>query len=94
MYAPRIDDCWAGMRDNIDPTRKYQDEHVFSYGTCFMVYRTDGAIDFPLSGQVINDTLTRMLKECCCDARGYNHRGSFGTGNCDQCHVTVDYQDP
>lgn len=52
-----------------------------------MEYRTNDAGDQDLDGDTIRKTAEKILDSC----EGNN--GSYGTDNCDECHVTINYRD-
>lgn len=70
----------------IDITWDYKDQDEFSPGTCMIKYRTDGHGPQKVSGQVIRDTAARIMDKC------EGGHGSMGTGNCETCHVTMNYR--
>lgn len=74
----------------IKPNDKYTDGYEFSHGDCMVQYRTGGSGPQPLLGEVILKTANAILDDCM-DMSGTSH-GSFGTGNCDKCHVTINYR--
>ncbi|RDW93603.1 uncharacterized protein DSM5745_00925 [Aspergillus mulundensis] len=83
--SPSITDCQAALR-NIDTSATYNDQSQFSVGNCYMIYATNDAGEQPVSGQVLYDTAKSILDTC------GHHKGSYGTNNCDSCHVTVNYR--
>ncbi|KAL8761526.1 MAG: hypothetical protein Q9184_002346, partial [Pyrenodesmia sp. 2 TL-2023] len=80
---PRLPDCHYGLLA-IDPLATYEDRQEFSPGHCMIQYRTDGTGPHPISGAIIRDTAQAIMEKC------DKHKGSFGTGNCEKCHVTPD----
>ncbi|KAL1301834.1 hypothetical protein AAFC00_006019 [Neodothiora populina] len=85
--SPDINDCYAAL-DNIDVGANYEDQAEFSTGSCYLVYATNGSGPQPVSGQTVHDIASNILAQC------GHHKGSFGTGKCDACHVTVNYRSP
>ena len=83
--TPSLSDCEKALA-NINTGSTYTDQAQFSVGTCYMIYATNGAGPQSLSGQGILDTAQSILDDC----TGY--KGSFGTNNCESCHVTVNYR--
>ncbi|KAL4995081.1 hypothetical protein BDV10DRAFT_137959 [Aspergillus recurvatus] len=83
--SPSITDCQAALR-NIDTSATYADQAEFSVGNCYVVYATNGSGEQRLSGQKIYDTARTILDTC------GHHKGSYGTNNCDECHVTINYR--
>ncbi|TFK54726.1 hypothetical protein OE88DRAFT_950256 [Heliocybe sulcata] len=79
-------ECRAGMA-LIDRGATYTDQAQFSNGHCYIIYATNGAGPQPVSGQVIYDTANTILNDC------QHSCGSYGTGNCDKCHVTLNFRD-
>ncbi|KAJ5799063.1 uncharacterized protein N7518_001131 [Penicillium psychrosexuale] len=73
-------------KNAIDTSATYTDGTEFSKGNCYVKYATNGSGDQPISGQDIVNTMTTIMDSC--DLR----IGSFGTGNCDSCHVTINYR--
>lgn len=86
MPAP-LNDCKRNMA-TIKPEILYTGGHQWSDQHCMIQYRTGHAGDHPLLGKVIYDTINAILDKC------KEHHGSFGTGNCDTCGVTVNYRNP
>ncbi|KAL8917340.1 MAG: hypothetical protein Q9208_008010 [Pyrenodesmia sp. 3 TL-2023] len=82
---PNVPDCRYGLLA-IDPLALYSNLQEFSPGHCMIQYRTDDTGPHPIPGAIIRDTAQRILLECA------RHRGSFYTGNCEECHVTVNYK--
>ncbi|EYE99782.1 uncharacterized protein EURHEDRAFT_373693 [Aspergillus ruber CBS 135680] len=72
--------------NNIDTTKTYKDQQEFSSGHCYLKYATNGSGDQDLSGQRIRDVAQNILDNCS------DGHGSYGTGNCEKCHVTVNYR--
>jgi len=64
----------------------YNDGQEFSQGSCFIKYATNGSGSKPVKGSIIKEKAEYILAHC-----GKSH-GSYGTGNCDKCHVTVNYR--
>ncbi|KAJ5799064.1 uncharacterized protein N7518_001132 [Penicillium psychrosexuale] len=81
-----IDKDCAKAISNIDTSATYNDGSQFSEGHCYLVYATNGSGDQPVSGQTIHDVAQSILDGCA------KKHGSYGTGNCDACHVTVNYR--
>ncbi|KAI4677321.1 uncharacterized protein J4E88_007129 [Alternaria novae-zelandiae] len=86
--SPLIAECRDAIANNINAGLTYSHDQEFSYGTCYVKYATNdkASVSHPVSGQKIKDVATRILNEC------GHHKGSFGTDNCDGCHVTVNYK--
>lgn len=84
-FSPNIDACYAGLA-NIDVNADYDDGYEWSSCDCYMVYATNGSGEEPISGQTLKTITTNILQQC------GHHKGSFGTGNCNKCHVTVNYR--
>ncbi|KAL2819168.1 hypothetical protein BJX63DRAFT_428824 [Aspergillus granulosus] len=82
---PSASDCKKAL-NNINVNRTYKDQSQFSVGDCYMIYATNGSGDKLVSGRRIYDTAKSIIDTCS------GHKGSFGTGNCDACHVTVNYR--
>ncbi|KAL5373722.1 hypothetical protein PMIN06_010863 [Paraphaeosphaeria minitans] len=84
-----LKDCYNGL-NRVDRGAQYSDQTQFSSGHCYIIYATNGAGAQPVSGQTIVDTATSILTDC----GGIVHlsEGSYGTGNCESCHVTVNYR--
>ncbi|KAK1146857.1 hypothetical protein N8T08_002175 [Aspergillus melleus] len=80
-------DCDKAL-NSINKDLTYKDQSQFSVGNCYVIYATNGSGDKRVSGQKIHDTVKTIIDTCS------DHKGSFGTGNCDACHVTVNYQVP
>ncbi|TFK54727.1 hypothetical protein OE88DRAFT_1598187, partial [Heliocybe sulcata] len=78
-------DCQAGLA-LIQKGANYTDQAQFSSGHCYILYATNGDGPQPVSGQVIYDTANVILNNC--DIRC----GSYETGNCEKCHVTINYR--
>ncbi|CDM29947.1 hypothetical protein DTO013E5_8341 [Penicillium roqueforti] len=79
------DDCLKAI-SNVDTSATYNDGSQFSEGECYLVYATNGSGDQPVSGQKIHDVAQAIVDNC-----DMQH-GSFGTENCNSCHVTVNYR--
>ncbi|EYE99783.1 uncharacterized protein EURHEDRAFT_407782 [Aspergillus ruber CBS 135680] len=75
-------------RDSIDATATYKDGKEFSKGTCYVKYATNGSGDQPIKGQDIINTMNNIQQNC------NSNVGSYGTGNCEKCHVTINYRVP
>lgn len=86
QWFPVHGDCDKGV-ESIDTSKTYKDGDEFSHGICMIQYRTNGNGDQEISGQDIADTIAPILEDC------PESIGSRGTGNCDDCHVTVNYRD-
>ncbi|KAF9809967.1 hypothetical protein IEO21_07197 [Rhodonia placenta] len=72
---------------SVDPDATYYDKDSFSVGHCYMVYNTNGAGSYPVSGQTIIDTANTILSTCS------KACGSYSTNNdCATCHVTLNYR--
>ncbi|KAI1121502.1 hypothetical protein F5Y10DRAFT_288409 [Nemania abortiva] len=85
LFSPTRSDCDTGV-SHIDPGATYNDQAQFSSGNCYIIYATNGAGPQPVSGQVLINTANAILDECS------NLHGSYGTNNCESCHVTVNYR--
>ncbi|KAF2724494.1 hypothetical protein K431DRAFT_291589 [Polychaeton citri CBS 116435] len=84
-----VKDCHNGMA-TIDKGATYGDQSQFSSGNYYLIYSTNRAGEQPVSGQVIYDNIQTVLNNC---ATVYPYYvGSYGTGNCPKCHVTVNYR--
>ncbi|KAL6233418.1 hypothetical protein BDW75DRAFT_242047 [Aspergillus navahoensis] len=83
--SPSITDCQAALR-NIDTSATYADQAEFTVGNCYVVYATNGSGEQRLSGQKNYDTAKTILDTC------GHHKGSYGTNNCDESHVTINYR--
>ncbi|KAI4606395.1 hypothetical protein J4E80_010147 [Alternaria sp. BMP 0032] len=83
--SPNLSECYVGIA-RIDVNAYYNDQQEFSQGSCFIKYATNGSGQQAVRGQVIKDKAEYILAHC-----GKSH-GSYGTGNCDKCHVTVNYR--
>ncbi|KAL8872372.1 MAG: hypothetical protein Q9174_001988 [Haloplaca sp. 1 TL-2023] len=85
-------DC-INAKSNIDPKATYTGGEEFSVDTCFMKYRTVKEGEKPVSGAIILDTLKDLESYCkqVFDGQTAIH-GSFATGSCKSCHITVDYR--
>ncbi|KAI1343062.1 hypothetical protein F5Y15DRAFT_412729 [Xylariaceae sp. FL0016] len=83
--SPKVGDCWSAI-DGIDVSGTFVDQTEFSVGSCYVKYATNGNGDQPISGQTIKDTCNAILDKC-----GSGH-DSVGTGNCDECHVTMNFR--
>ncbi|KAL2782679.1 hypothetical protein BJX66DRAFT_320134 [Aspergillus keveii] len=84
-YSPSITDCQAAIR-NIHVDQAYVDQAQFSVGDCYLIYATNDSGDQTIGGQLLRDTAEAILDTC------GHHKGSFGTNNCDECHVTMNYR--
>ena len=65
----------------------YNDQAEFSVNTCYVKYATNGSGAQAVSGSLIKSTIAAIRSSCPCV-------GSYGTNNCVQCHVTVNYRRP
>ncbi|CAG5158676.1 uncharacterized protein ALTATR162_LOCUS5200 [Alternaria atra] len=83
--SPNLSDCYVGI-DRIDVGAFYSDGQEFSQGSCFIKYAINKSGPYAVSGQTIKDKALYILAHC-----GHHH-GSYGTGNCEKCHVTVNYR--
>ncbi|KAF2966576.1 hypothetical protein GQX73_g7030 [Xylaria multiplex] len=84
-FSPSLSDCQAAL-GNINTGTSYSDQSQFSSGNCYVIYATNGAGPQPVSGQTILDTANAILDQCS------SRHGSYGTNNCESCHVTVNYR--
>ncbi|KAL8922710.1 MAG: hypothetical protein Q9208_005023 [Pyrenodesmia sp. 3 TL-2023] len=82
---PARKDCIAGLR-TINATATYNNLDEFSVRTCMIQYRTDDEYSPDVFGRVILDVAKRIMKGC------LSGHGSLGTGNCEKCHVTMNYR--
>ncbi|KAL8731340.1 MAG: hypothetical protein Q9181_004337 [Wetmoreana brouardii] len=80
-------DCEAAIK-RIDSQAIFTDGAEFSVGTCYIKYSTDDGGPAPVIGEVIHETAWQLYYNYCAKER----HGSFGTDNCDGCHVTVNYR--
>ncbi|RJE19782.1 hypothetical protein PHISCL_07880 [Aspergillus sclerotialis] len=78
-------DC-NDARDSVDTMKEYKDGTEFSKGTCYVKYATNGSGDQAVSGQDIVNAMNDIQEQCDPPI------GSRGTGNCDECHVTINYR--
>lgn len=85
-YFPDNADCIEGIRA-INVTSDYEPSDEFSVRSCMIQYRTDGRDSQKISGQIIRNVAKRIMEGCLCG------RGSLGTGNCETCHVTMNFRD-
>lgn len=81
---PKESACSLGIH-TINVTATYRDQDEWSPDDCMIKYRTDGAGDWEISGQTIKDVASQLLADC-------EGHGSYGTGNCPTCHVTMNYR--
>ncbi|KAI4173486.1 MAG: hypothetical protein LQ346_008413 [Caloplaca aetnensis] len=75
----------AGTLAHIDLNSTWVDGSKVTGNHCLVTYQTDGYGVFPISGQLVRDTAGRIMSTC-----GKMH-GSFATGSCPACHVTVNW---
>lgn len=87
--GPHLGDCFVGIR-KIDQNAMYNDQAQFSYNNCYLKYATNGSGAKPIKGIDIVNKINEIIASCR-PPNGY-YSGSFGTGNCDACHVTVNYR--
>lgn len=87
------DECREGMKIYISPKRHYSDGFNFSHGHCYMKYMADGSGQWRLDGQTIIDTIEWIFENCTNREGRPTWWGSKGTGNCEVCHVKVDFRD-
>ncbi|KJK61508.1 Heterokaryon incompatibility protein HET [Aspergillus parasiticus SU-1] len=85
--SPTLSDYEAAL-GNIHVRESCANQSQFSVGNCYVIYATNGSGEQRLSGQIIFDTAKSILDNC------GGHKGSFGTYNCNVCHVTVNYRSP
>ncbi|KAI1343063.1 hypothetical protein F5Y15DRAFT_412730 [Xylariaceae sp. FL0016] len=83
---PNINNCMWAMENNIDQGATYSDGQEFSFQDCYIKYATNGSGAQSISGADIYQTCRTIIEAC-----GFAH-GSYGTGNCDECHVTMNYR--
>jgi len=84
--SPEVAECYVGI-GNIDASATYSYNQEFSHKSCYIKYATnDGNVAHPVSGQKIKDVASSIVANC------GHHKGSYGTENCDGCHVTVNYR--
>ncbi|KAK8238599.1 hypothetical protein HDK90DRAFT_465386 [Phyllosticta capitalensis] len=92
------DDCKGSTRtlgrgecgwalNTIVNTTTYVGGDDFSQLECMIQYRTGGFRDQPLLGEVIKQKAQEILWYC------PDQKGSFGTGNCPRCRVTINWRD-
>ncbi|KAK3716797.1 hypothetical protein LTR37_006147 [Vermiconidia calcicola] len=84
---PKPEDCQLAL-DNIYGGEVYEDLAQFSEGTCFLQYDTNGSGAHPIDGWSIKEIAVAILDVC---AENGIH-GSMGTGNCEECHVKINYR--
>ncbi|KAK3717803.1 hypothetical protein LTR37_005574 [Vermiconidia calcicola] len=88
-YNPPLMDCWTGYQ-SIDEDQMYAGKCDFSFNECYIVYTDeshDGCVGgVGITGKAIKQTVYDILDTC------YEWKGSFGTYDCDDCHVTVNYR--
>ncbi|KAI4126792.1 MAG: hypothetical protein LQ338_003577 [Usnochroma carphineum] len=90
--AKPLDCDVAVSRIKVEDT--YTNGSEFSYGECLLEYRTSGQGTQRVSGQAILDAVHRIYEKCPRHKAGrVTARGSMGTGNCDACHVTINYRE-
>ncbi|TFK46810.1 hypothetical protein OE88DRAFT_1637690 [Heliocybe sulcata] len=78
-------DCQGGLA-LINQGATYNDQAQFSNGHCYIIYATNGEGAQPISGSTIHSTASAIISNC------GHHCGSYGTNNCPNCHVTVNYR--
>ena len=65
---------------------RYSDQDQLSFGHCYIKHATNGMSPRSILGHRIEGATNDILNESL-----YQHC-SFGTGNCDLCHVPINYR--
>ncbi|KAL8934448.1 MAG: hypothetical protein Q9216_005906, partial [Gyalolechia sp. 2 TL-2023] len=86
--APDCDEAIA----RIVPTDAYPTGTEFSYGTCYLIYRSGNSGFQWIPGSALLDAIGDLYKRCPRHRDGVVARGSVGTGNCERCHVTMNFR--
>ncbi|KAL8903157.1 MAG: hypothetical protein Q9207_004106 [Kuettlingeria erythrocarpa] len=75
----------AGSFAHIDVNSTWIDGDKVTGNHCLITYQTEGYGVYPISGQLVRDTAGRIMSTCA------KMHGSFATGSCPSCHVTVNW---